>query len=138
MSVKANPTDAAASWVAGMSGATTKYTAGINSVKVAPGQLAAAKSSFWASQVAQAQQKFAANVAKVSLGTWQEAAINKGAPRLASGASAAQSKFTAFMTNFLPQLSSVVSSLPAGGTFEQNVARATAYMQALHQKQGSF
>jgi len=138
MSVKANPTDAAQAWVNGMSSAGTKYSAGINAVKVSPGQLAAAKSQFWASQVAQSQAKFAANVAKVSLADWQNAANTKGAPRLASGAAAAQPKFATFMSNFLPKLANVVNGLPAGGTFEQNVARATAYMNTLHQQAGSF
>lgn len=138
MAVKANATDAAQSWVNGMSGASTAYTNGVNSVKVSPGQLAAAKSSFWASQVAQSQPKFAANVARVSLGAWQEAATTKGAPRLATGAAAAQTKFTSFMTSFLPQLSTIVSSLPVGGTYAQNISRFTAYADALHAKAGSF
>lgn len=138
MSVKATATDAAQSWVNGMSGATAKYTAGVQSVKTAPGQLASAKSAFWAQQVAAAQQKFATNSAKVTLASWQASAVNKGAPRLASGAAAAQPKFAAFMQNFLPALTNVVNGLPAGGTFEQNMARSMAYAQALHQAQGSF
>lgn len=138
MSVKANAADAAASWVTGMSGATPKYTAGVQAVKVAPGQLAAAQAGRWAQNVAAAQPKFAANVAKVSLSSWQQSAVNKGAPRLASGAAAAQPKFQAFMTNFIPQLSNIVSSLPAGGTFEQNMARSMAYANALHQTAGSY
>ena len=138
MSVKANPADAAAKWVSGMQSAGPRYSAGIDAVKVAPGQLASAKADFWASQVAQAKPKFASNVAKVSLGTWQEAAKTKGAPRLGSGAAAAQPKFVTFMTNFLPQLSSIVSSLPPSGTFEANMARSMAFAQALHSKQGSF
>jgi hypothetical protein len=138
VSVKANPTTAAQNWVNGMSAAGPKYTAGVQAVKVAPGQLAAAKSSFWASQVAQSQNKFATNVAKVTLSAWQQAAETKGAPRLASGAAAAQTKFNTFMTNFLPALSNVVNGLPAGGTFEQNMARFSAYATALHQQAGSF
>ena len=105
---------------------------------MAPGQLAAAQANFWASQVAQAQQKFAANVAKVSLSSWQESAATKGAPRLGTGATAAQPKFAAFMTSFLPALSSIVQNLPQGGTYEQNKQRFIAYADALHAKQGSF
>lgn len=138
MSVKATAADAAASWVSGMQGATTKYTAGINAVKVSPGQLAAAASGLWASQVAQAQQKFATKVAAVTLPAWQAAAINKGAPRLGTGAAAAQPKFQAFMQSFIPALSNIVSGLPAGGTFEQNMARFQAYAQALHSQAGTF
>ena len=121
-----------------MAGATTKYTAGVNAVKTSPGQLAAAASQLWAQNVAAAQSKFAANVAKVTLAQWQQAAVNKGAPRLASGAAAAQPKFQAFMQSFIPVLTNVVSSLPAGGTFEANMARSMAYAQALHAQAGNF
>jgi len=138
MSVKANPTTAAQNWVNGMSGASTKYSAGVTAVSTAPGQLASAKASFWASQVAQSQAKFATNVAKVTLQAWQQAAINKGAPRLATGATAAQPKFQAFMTTFLPFLSNTVNSLPAGGTYAQNIARFTAFADALHNAAGTF
>lgn len=138
MAVKANATDAAQAWVNGMQSAGPKYTAGVNAVKIAPGQLASAKSDFWASQVAAAKSKFAANVAKVSLSAWQEAAANKGAARLGTGATAAQPKFVAFMNSFLPALSSIVAALPTGGTYEQNKQRFLAYSDALHAKAGSF
>lgn len=138
MSVKANPTDAAQAWVTGMQGAGTKYAAGVNAVKVAPGQAAAAASSLWASQVAAAQQKFASNVAKVSLTDWQAAAITKGGPRLGTGAAAAQPKFATFMANFIPKLTNVVNGLPAGGTYEQNKQRFLAYSDALHATAGSY
>jgi hypothetical protein len=138
MTVKANATDAATAWVNGMAAATPKYTAGVQAVKVAPGQLAAAASARWAQNVAAATQKFSTNVSKITLASWQASAVNKGAPRLASGAAAAQPKFQAFMTTFIPQLTNIVGSLPAGGTFEQNMARSMAYAQALHAAAGSF
>lgn len=138
MSVKANATTAAQSWVTGMQSAGPKYQAGVEAVKVAPGQLAAAKSDFWAAQVAAAKNKFSQNVAKVSLSQWQSAAITKGAPRLGTGATAAQPKFAAFMTAFLPALTNVVNGLPAGGTYEQNKQRALAFMDGLHAQAGSF
>jgi hypothetical protein len=138
MSVKANATDAAQAWVAGMQSAGPKYTAGVNAVKVAPGQSAAAAAPLWASQVAAAQQKFASNVAKVSLTDWQTAAINKGASRLGTGATAAQPKMATFMGKFLPTLNNVVNGLPAGGTYEQNKQRFLAYSDALHATAGSY
>ena len=138
MAVKANPQDAAQAWVTGMTGASAKYTAGVQSVRVAPGQAAAAASQLWATNVANARQKFASNVAKVSLSAWQEAAATKGAPRLASGAQAAQAKYLAFQSNFLPKLASIVGSLPARGTFDQNMARFAAYATQLHGAAGTF
>ena len=138
MGVKANPTDAAQSWVNGMNAAGPKYIAGVQAVKTAPGQLAAARAPFWASQVAQSQNKFAANSAKVTLASWQNSAATKGAPRLGSGATAAQDKFASFMTNFIPKLSTIVNSLPQGGSYAANIQRFTAYADALHNAKGSF
>jgi hypothetical protein len=138
MSVKANAADAAQAWVTAMQGAGTKYTAGINAVKVSPGQLAAAASGLWAQNVAASQQKFATKVASVTLPAWQAAAINKGAPRLGTGATAAQPKMQAFMQSFLPTLTNIVNSLPAGGTFEQNMQRFQSYATSLHAAAGTF
>jgi hypothetical protein len=138
MAVKANPTDAAQAWVTGMNGAGAKYAAGVQAVKVAPGSVAASRSDLWAQNVANAKAKFAANVAKVTLAAWQDAAVNKGAPRLGTGATQAQAKFATFMGNFLPKLANLVQSLPAGGTYEQNKARWMAYADGLHAQAGQF
>lgn len=138
MAVKSDPTSAAQAWVTGMQGAGPKYTAGVNAVKVAPGQAAAAAASLWAQNVAAAVNKFASNSAKVTLTAWQNAANTKGAPRLGTGATAAQPKFAAFMTAFLPALTNIVNGLPARGAYAQNIARFTAYADALHAQAGNF
>lgn len=136
MAVKSNPQTMASRWATGMSGATARYTEGVQSVRVAPGQLAAAQAGVWVQNVTAAQQRFASRVASVSLASWQQSAINKGAPRLASGAAASQDKFQQFANSFLPALSNIVSSLPPRGTFDQNVARLTQYIQSVHQLKG--
>lgn len=138
MAVKANATDAAAAWVSGMQGAGAKYTAGVQAVKIAPGTLAAAAADTWAANVAQAKPKFQRNVAAVSLSQWQDAAVNKGAGRLSSGATAAQPKMAAFMQKFIPQLGNIVGSLPPRGQFEQNINRLTTYLQAVHATKGQY
>ena len=138
MAVKANATTAAQAWVTGMQSAGPKYIAGVDAVKVAPGQMAAAAAPLWAANVAAAQSKFATNSAKVSLPAWQAAAANTGAPRLGTGATAAQPKFTAFMTAFLPALTNIVNGLPARGSYEANKQRFIAYSDALHAQAGSF
>lgn len=138
MAVKKSAADAASAWVSGMQNATSNYTAGVQAVKVSPGQLAAAAAPKWAANVAAAQPKFAANVAAVSLSAWQSDTINKGAPRLATGATNAQPKMQAFMTKFIPQLTNIVGSLPARGTYDQNINRLTSYLNAVHQTKGSY
>ncbi|HEY1716219.1 MAG TPA: hypothetical protein VGG07_25200 [Solirubrobacteraceae bacterium] len=138
MAVKATASDAAAAWASGFGAAGTKYTAGINAVTVAPGQLAANQKAAYLANVQASANIWASKVAAVDLGTWKTAATTTGASRLGSGATKGQPKVQAFMQNFIPQLSSIVGSLPARGTFDQNLSRFTAYAQALHAKKGSF
>jgi hypothetical protein len=138
MAVKATASDAAAAWATNFAAAGTKYAAGINAVTVAPGQLAAAQKGAYLANVQASANIWAAKVAAVDLGSWKTAATTTGAARLASGATKGTPKMTAFMSNFLPQLSSIVGGLPARGTFDQNLQRFTAYAQALHAKKGSF
>lgn len=138
MAVKATAASAAASWEQGFAGAGQKYTEGINAVTVAPGQLAANQKNAYVSGVQQNANIWAAKVAAVDLGTWKAAATGVGAQRLATGATKGMPKMQAFMGNFLPQLSSIVGSLPARGSFEQNLQRFNSYATALHAKKGSF
>jgi hypothetical protein len=128
-----DPTAAANAWVSGMQGAGTKITAGVNAVTVAPGQAAARQAGVWAQNTAAAQAKYARNVAAVPLNEWQTAMTQKGIPRIASGATAAQGKYQAAMTQILPQIQNIVSSLPPRGTVDQNIQRAVTYMQKASQ-----
>lgn len=138
MAVTKDPTTAASNWATAMQSAGPAYTAGVNAVKVAPGQLAASAAPKWAAAVAAAQPKYATNSAAVTLQQWQQAANDKGASRLAGGATAAQPKMQAFMTKFIPQLSGIVNNLPPRGTFEQNVNRLTTFVQQVHATKGTF
>ena len=138
MSVKATAAEAAASWGTGFSAAGTKYTAGINAVQVAPGQLAAAQQNAYLSGVQANVGIWASRVAGVTLASWKQAATTTGAQRLATGATKGQPKYQAFATQFIPQLSQIVGSLPARGTYDQNIARFTSYAQALHALKGTF
>lgn len=138
MGVKATPASAAANWQTGFSGATQRYTDGINAVQTAPGQLAAAQKQLYVNNVQAAANTWATNVASVSLQDWKNAATTTGAQRLATGATKGLPKMQTFMTNFLPQLGTIVDGLPARGSFEQNLQRFTSYAQALHAKKGQF
>lgn len=138
MAVKATAAEAAAAWSTGFSGAATKYTDGVNRVTVAPGQLAAAQKALYLQNVQAAANTWASKVAAVDLQSWKQAATGVGAQRLGTGATKGAPKVAAFMNNFLPQLSSIVSGLGARGTFEQNLQRFTAYATALHAKKGTF
>lgn len=138
MAVKATAADAAAAWSTGVQNSGTKYSAGINAVTTAPGVLAAAQQAAYLAGVQANVKIWAQKVAAVDLNTWKTAAITTGAARLASGATKGAPKMQAFMTNFLPQLATIVGGLPARGTFDQNMSRFQAYATALHQKKGQF
>lgn len=135
-----DPTASAAKWAARLASAASDGTvaAGINSVTVSPGQLAARSADLWASNTAAAKPRFAANSAAVSLQQWQQAAVNKGVPRIATGATDAQPKMAAFLTKLMPVINQAVASLPARGAFAQNLQRANAMATALHNAKGSF
>ncbi|MGD0020582.1 MAG: hypothetical protein ABSD62_15180 [Candidatus Limnocylindrales bacterium] len=138
MSVKATAAGAAQAWSAGFAAAGTKYAAGINAVTVAPGQLAAAQKNAYLAGVQANAGIWAAKVAAVSLPDWKTASTTTGSQRLGSGATKGAPKYQAFATAFIPQLTSIVGSLPARGTYDQNIARFTSYAQALHALKGNF
>lgn len=135
-----DPNTVAQKWQTNLQAAATNgtVTAGIQSVTVAPGQLAAKAQDLWATNTAAAKSRFASNSAKVTLSDWQTAAVNKGVPRIADGASQAEPKMAAFMGKLLPFLNTQVANLPARGSITQNLQRANAVAMALHNAKGQF
>lgn len=129
------PDQVAARWAAGLANAGEKIRSGVEAVSIAPGQAAARQAAVWAANTQASQSKWARNTAAVSLADWKNAIETKGIPRIAAGATAAQPKFATFMGKFLPFVMAAKQSLPPRGTFEQNKARATAMMDAVHKFQ---
>lgn len=125
------PDQAAAAWASRLASSTERITQGVQGVTTAPGQAAARQKAVWAQQVAASQDKWASRVAAVSLPDWQQAMVQKGIPRVASGAQAAQPKFAAFMTQLLPHINSTVAGLPARGTLDQNINRMTQFVRGM-------
>jgi hypothetical protein len=138
MSVKATAAQAATNWGSGFAAACTKYTQGIAAVTVAPGQLAAAQKNAYLANVQASVNIWAAKVAAVDLASWKNSASTTGAQRLGTGATKGQPKYQAFASAFIPQLTQIVASLPARGTFDQNLSRFTSYAQSLHALKGNF
>lgn len=125
----------AAHWSQQLAGAGAKIQAGVQGVSVAPGAAAARQKSAYVAGVTAKADKWAQNVAAVSLSEWQQAFINKGIPRIATGAQAAQPKFTQFMNKLLPYQKSGISSLPARGNLQQNIGRMTQWVNYMAQFQ---
>jgi len=127
----ADPATVAANWAARLGQSTQKIQAGIQGVTVAPGQAAARNKAAYIANVTAKVDKWASRTAAVSLADWQAAAIAKGLPRIASGATAAQPKFQNFMVQFLPAVASARASLPPRGDIEANINRMTTFVRAM-------
>lgn len=128
----------AAKWSQNLSGATTTITTGVQAVTTPPGQAAARQKSAYVNGVNANQDVWAKNVAAVPLSTWQQDMVNKGIPRIATGAQAAQPKMTTVMSKLLPAISNAVNALPPRGTLAQNLQRANAFATALANMKGNF
>lgn len=127
-----SPDQAAQDWVSGISAKTEKMKAGAQAVKVAPGQAAANNKAGYLAGVQANVDTWARNVAAVSREQWISDFVNKGVPRIATGASQAQAKMSAVFQQLFPHIEQSVSRLPPRGTYEQNKARANAMMDAMH------
>lgn len=133
-----NPTAAAQNWASRLGGATQAYTDGVNGVKVAPGQLAAAASDRYMAGVQAGLPRFKANSAAVTLPQWQQAAISKGANRLGSGATAAQPKMEQVFAKLFPAIRNAVGALPQRGDINQNIERSRQFALAMNKQKGTF
>lgn len=125
-----DPNLVARKWTANLSGSTESITNGVNAVTVAPGDKAAAAKDLWVRKTTASADKWADRV-RVPLDQWRTAMLQKGLPRVASGAQAAEPKMAAFMSEFLPHVERVaqqVRSMPKG-SIEDGIARASAQIR---------
>lgn len=127
------PDQIAASWAQALGAATTKITAGVNAVQVSPGAAAARNKQAYIANVTANVDKWASRSAAVTVEQWRTATTTKGIPRIASGAQAAQSKFSAFMQQLLPYVARQVASLPPRGNLDANIARSAAFARGMAQ-----
>jgi len=125
------PAAAATKWANNLGAAVNAYTAGVQAVTQSPGASAAAAADRYVSGVQANVPKFVANSQAVTLQAWQAAAVNKGAQRLASGATQAQPKMAAVFNSLFPFIAQTVGSLPARGSLDQNIARSAAFQRAM-------
>lgn len=137
MPVTQDPATVAARWVSHIGGAVDKIRQGVQSVTTSPTQAAAAAGNLWQQRVADPATlaKFQRSLGRVSLSDWQNAMINKGIPRIATGASNAKDKFTAFLTQFLPFVNNVANQVRAmpKATLDDRINRAVAQIRGTAQ-----
>ena len=136
---------ATANWLAAMGSATTRtnYINGIQGFTGNPMQLAATPEAMQAYldgvQNSVTSGRRAKGLAQTSAATWQQNAINVGAPRLASGAQKAQGKYNAKIAPYAavwPQMRAASRALPKGGLANAQ-ARAAAALQVIMQAAGT-
>lgn len=128
--------EVAANWQRGLANSVDKIKAGAQRVTKAPGQSAAEAKARWIASLSDSavQDKWEAAVRSVSLAQWQDAIINKGANRVAQGASAAQEKFASSMVpllRYIDQGVQQVNQMPST-TFEDRINRSNAFMRWMH------
>lgn len=128
-----DPNAVAQRWVTNLGGAVEKIRQGVQGVTTSPTQAAAAAGQLWQQRVQDPAtlQKFQRGLQRVSLADWQNAMLNKGIPRIATGAANAKDKFTAFLTQFLPFVQNVaaqVHQMPKA-TLDDRINRAVAQIR---------
>jgi hypothetical protein len=131
--VAASPDQIASKWSSRLAQSGDQIKSGVQGVNVAPGQLAARQRNVWQQNLIAAADKWASRVAAVSLAEWQQDMLNKGVPRIASGAQAAQPKFAQFMGQLLPYIESGRANLPPRGDLEANINRLTSFVRYMSQ-----
>jgi len=125
-------TDAAARWSQQFAASGPRWTAGVQAVTVAPGQLAARSKALWLANTTAAADRYATNSAKVTREEWIAVTVAKGSSRLASGAAAAQPKVEAAFAKLFPFIQQTVNALPPRGDIEMNINRAGEFARRMH------
>jgi hypothetical protein len=131
---KITPQESVQKWQQRTAASTQDYVAGINRVSSAPGEAAARQADVYLANVQAAVNKWKKNVAAVSLTDWQRAAIDLGAPRIATGVNAATAKTLLATERNFQNIDNALAGLPPRGTFEQNMARMNQFVTKLHQE----
>jgi hypothetical protein len=130
-----SPGTVADNWQKGMANSSAALTAGVQAVTVNPADqaIAAIPRMVAGVQAAAADGRIERGLRRTTLQSWQTAMIQKGAPRIATGANAAKPKMVQFFTQMLPFQQQLVSTLPPRGDTQQNIQRAVAMMNGMSQ-----
>jgi hypothetical protein len=122
-------------WQTNYSSSGPAMTDGSNAVTEAPGVAAAAQKNFWLSQIQASANKWATNVAAVTLQQWKTAYQTLGITRGQAGAQAKSNNYLTFITAYmawLPSQVQTIKNMPKGG-IANAIARSSAMIQASYQ-----
>lgn len=132
---KLTSAEGAKKWKDRLSGATQDVIDGVNRVTESPMQKSASAEDKWFQNIQKAHTsgKRKRALLNVSLEEWKTKTAQVGAPRIASGASAAEGKVTKFYDKLFPfqdTLQSKIKSMP-DVSLSDSVARATAWITGM-------
>jgi hypothetical protein len=128
---------ASARWKQNAGQATQNFIDGVQSVKVDPGQAAAANQQAYLQGVQQNVGLWAKNV-QTGLGNWQARTVTLGGQRYAGGIEAGAARQEQFMAKFLPRAQAIAAALPQRGTDAANEARMLQNVRELRKLKGTF
>ena len=139
---KASPQEIAAKWKSRTQSASPEYIKGVQNVTTNPAQRAIqAKDKMVANfQQAMADGRYEAGLQDVTLQSWQQKTINKGATRIAAGVQEAEPRMGQFLAGFLPAQAAVtqgVDQMPST-TLEDRIQRAVAQIRGTAALKGQF
>ncbi len=130
-------TEFAEKWSRRTKGAVSDYTRGVQRVSEAPGAKAAARADAMLSGVQEAisSGKWQERVSAVSLGDWQNAAVSKGAGRIAAGVDAAQPDMARFGQELLTAVDGAVAEVEGmpNDNLEDRINRMVAFSRRMSQ-----
>lgn len=136
--VQRDPSKVAKKWATRIKGASEEMRDGVNAVQQAPGQDAIKKKAKMVNnwQGAIESGKWEKNTGKVTVEEWRTKMLNKGIPRVAAGADAAQEKMVEFQGRLLAyintgkaQLEKIDDSTPEGR--QQRMVFWSEYMRRM-------
>jgi hypothetical protein len=132
---KLTPQQFAEKWQRRLQSAAPDITNGINRVDSAPTEKAALKKDKMLANVTLSinNGKWEAGLHRVTLADWKKAAIEKGVPRIAQGATGATPKVTNFASQLLPfqdTLQAQVKALP-DLTLEDSINRMNVWVRGM-------
>ena len=110
-----NPSKIAEKWARNLSGSIGSIQDGVQAVTENPAQkaVAAKQKMIQNFNASMNDGRYDAAMQRVTLDGWKRAFLEKGLPRIASGANAAQPKMAAFLTEFLPAVEAAKAKVDA-------------------------
>lgn len=127
------PEEIAADWANRLGASGQKIQRGVQAVRVSPGQAAAAQKAVWLQNLTASADKWASRVGSMPLAVWQQSMVEKGLPRIAQGAQAAQPKFAQFLGRLLPYQQNLKGRIPPRGNLQANINRMVAWVNGMSQ-----